>query len=103
MLRYSAIGAVLMSKKVVDGICQAGFWRHGHTYQVVVFFFLGNFSRVLTPIVGASDFLRRVSGRSKSHQGESTTREVPNSRKIPLFFAEKTIAGPELDNCPSDI
>ncbi|PCH36374.1 PLP-dependent transferase [Wolfiporia cocos MD-104 SS10] len=31
---YASIGAVLMSKKVADGIRDsAGFWKHGHTYQ----------------------------------------------------------------------
>ncbi|KAH9849939.1 PLP-dependent transferase [Lenzites betulinus] len=31
---YAAIGAVLISKRVADGIRDAsGFWKHGHTYQ----------------------------------------------------------------------
>ncbi|THH00618.1 hypothetical protein EW026_g1950 [Hermanssonia centrifuga] len=31
---YASIGAILMSKKVADGIRDsAGFWKHGHTYQ----------------------------------------------------------------------
>ncbi|KZT67358.1 hypothetical protein DAEQUDRAFT_673424 [Daedalea quercina L-15889] len=31
---YASIGAVLISKKVADGIRDAsGFWKHGHTYQ----------------------------------------------------------------------
>ncbi|THV00752.1 PLP-dependent transferase [Dendrothele bispora CBS 962.96] len=31
---YAPIGAVLMSKKIVDGIRgKSGFWKHGHTYQ----------------------------------------------------------------------
>ncbi|KAI0629355.1 PLP-dependent transferase [Trametes polyzona] len=31
---YAAIGAVLVSKRVADGIRDAsGFWKHGHTYQ----------------------------------------------------------------------
>jgi len=35
MRRYATIGAILMSKKVVDGVRdQGGFWKHGHTYQV---------------------------------------------------------------------
>jgi adenosylmethionine-8-amino-7-oxononanoate aminotransferase len=35
MCRYATIGAILMSKKVVDGIRdKGGFWKHGHTYQV---------------------------------------------------------------------
>jgi hypothetical protein len=33
--RYATIGAILMSKKVVDGVRdKGGFWKHGHTYQV---------------------------------------------------------------------
>lgn len=33
--RYVTIGAVLMSKRVADGIrSNGGFWKHGHTYQV---------------------------------------------------------------------
>lgn len=33
--RYASIGAVLMSKEVASGIRDsAGFWKHGHTYQV---------------------------------------------------------------------
>lgn len=40
MLRYATIGAVFMSKKIVDGIRdKGGFWKHGHTYQVC--FFIG--------------------------------------------------------------
>ena len=32
---YGSIGALLMSKKIADGIRDAsGFWKHGHTYQV---------------------------------------------------------------------
>ncbi|KDQ61364.1 hypothetical protein JAAARDRAFT_45053 [Jaapia argillacea MUCL 33604] len=32
--RYAAIGAILMSKKVADGVRDtSGFWKHGHTYQ----------------------------------------------------------------------
>lgn len=35
MFRYASIGAVLMSKRVADGIRdEGGFWKHGHTYQV---------------------------------------------------------------------
>lgn len=31
---YATIGAVLMSKKIADGIRdKAGVWKHGHTYQ----------------------------------------------------------------------
>ncbi|KAG7439758.1 uncharacterized protein BT62DRAFT_998118 [Guyanagaster necrorhizus] len=31
---YASIGAVLMSKKIADGIRDgSGFWKHGHTYQ----------------------------------------------------------------------
>ncbi|PFH51863.1 hypothetical protein AMATHDRAFT_39945 [Amanita thiersii Skay4041] len=31
---YASIGAILMSKRVADGIRdQSGFWKHGHTYQ----------------------------------------------------------------------
>lgn len=31
---YAAIGAVLISKRVADGVRDAsGFWKHGHTYQ----------------------------------------------------------------------
>ncbi|OBZ73839.1 hypothetical protein A0H81_06383 [Grifola frondosa] len=31
---YASIGAILMSKKVADGVRDsAGFWKHGHTYQ----------------------------------------------------------------------
>ncbi|THU92737.1 hypothetical protein K435DRAFT_671560 [Dendrothele bispora CBS 962.96] len=31
---YASIGAVLMSKKIADGIRgKSGFWKHGHTYQ----------------------------------------------------------------------
>ncbi|OJT09786.1 hypothetical protein TRAPUB_13745 [Trametes pubescens] len=31
---YAAIGAVLLSKRVADGVRDAsGFWKHGHTYQ----------------------------------------------------------------------
>ncbi|KAF8637599.1 hypothetical protein AX17_002668 [Amanita inopinata Kibby_2008] len=31
---YASIGAVLMCKKVADGVCdKTGFWKHGHTYQ----------------------------------------------------------------------
>ncbi|KAF8074929.1 hypothetical protein FPV67DRAFT_1559549 [Lyophyllum atratum] len=31
---YATIGAILMSKKVADGIRDgSGFWKHGHTYQ----------------------------------------------------------------------
>ncbi|KAF7297822.1 RING-type domain-containing protein [Mycena kentingensis (nom. inval.)] len=31
---YASIGAVLMSKRVADGLRDAsGFWKHGHTYQ----------------------------------------------------------------------
>ncbi|KAK7020208.1 hypothetical protein VNI00_017821 [Paramarasmius palmivorus] len=29
---YASIGAVLLSKKVADGI-RSGYWKHGHTYQ----------------------------------------------------------------------
>jgi adenosylmethionine-8-amino-7-oxononanoate aminotransferase len=33
--RYASIGAVLMSKRIADGIRDgSGFWQHGHTYQV---------------------------------------------------------------------
>ena len=36
-LRYASIGAVLMSKKVAQGIRgNSGIWKHGHTYQVRV-------------------------------------------------------------------
>lgn len=35
MLRYASIGAVLMSKRVAQGIRgNSGIWKHGHTYQV---------------------------------------------------------------------
>ncbi|KAL0068120.1 hypothetical protein AAF712_004780 [Marasmius tenuissimus] len=31
---YASIGAVLISKKIADGIrSKSGFWKHGHTYQ----------------------------------------------------------------------
>lgn len=34
---YASIGAILISKKVADGIRDtSGFWKHGHTYQVRV-------------------------------------------------------------------
>ena len=34
-LSYVPLGAILMSKKVADGIRDSsGFWPHGHTYQV---------------------------------------------------------------------
>ena len=47
MSRYALIGAVLMSRKVDDGIRNnGGFWKHGHTYQVGVF--LGGVLRFLT-------------------------------------------------------
>ncbi|KDQ18214.1 hypothetical protein BOTBODRAFT_53000 [Botryobasidium botryosum FD-172 SS1] len=33
---YSPIGAVLMSKRIADGVRSgSGFWQHGHTYQAV--------------------------------------------------------------------
>jgi hypothetical protein len=33
--RYAPIGAILMSKRIADGIRDnSGFWKHGHTYQV---------------------------------------------------------------------
>lgn len=33
--RYASIGAILISKKVADGIRDtSGIWKHGHTYQV---------------------------------------------------------------------
>jgi len=91
--RYATIGAILMSKKVVDGVRdKGGFWKHGHTYQVRFF------SRTPSPIflrwiIGAPDLLRCVFGRSKSHQGRQTVRTVSYSRRIPLFFADRTIIG----------
>jgi len=31
---YATVGAILMSKKIADGIRDgSGFWKHGHTYQ----------------------------------------------------------------------
>ena len=39
-LRYASIGAVLMSPKVVDGIRgTSGLWKHGHTYQVSLYYY----------------------------------------------------------------
>jgi len=58
-----------MSKKVVDGVRdKGGFWKHGHTYQVR-FFLPERPSIFLRRIVGASDLLCCVFGRSKGHQG----------------------------------
>ena len=93
MLRYTAIGAVLMSKKVVDGIRdKGGFWKHGHTYQVGFYWeIIPDFSH--TTVVGTGDCLRCVSGRSTSHQGASPVRDVSYSRGIPPLFADRTIAG----------
>jgi hypothetical protein len=34
-IRYATIGAVLMNKRVAEGIRDgSNFWHHGHTYQV---------------------------------------------------------------------
>ena len=90
--RYATIGAVLMSKKVTDGIRDGGgFWKHGHTYQV-------GFPRVSSPIfltrvVGTSNRVRRVFGRSKSHQGRWVNRTVPIPGRISSFSTDRTAAG----------
>lgn len=35
---YASIGAILMSPKIAKGIRDAaGVWKHGHTYQVLLF------------------------------------------------------------------
>ena len=101
--RYATIGAILMSKKVVDGVRdKGGFWKHGHTYQVW-FFPLECPQIFLRWIVGASDLLCCVFGCSKGHQGRQTYRAVPRSRRISLFFADRTFTGTQLYHCAGDV
>lgn len=91
MRRYATIGAILMSKKVADGVRdKGGFWKHGHTYQV------GFFPRVsrlffLTRLVGSPDSLCCIPGRSKSHQNRRTVRTMSRSRRISLFSVDATV------------
>lgn len=102
MHRYATIGAILMSKKVVDGIRdKGGFWKHGHTYQVGLS--LASPPNFLTRAIGASDRLRCIFGRSKSDQDRWVVRAVSVSRRTSPFSVDETAAGTELCHRAGDI
>lgn len=97
--RYASIGAVLISKKVAEGIRgKSGLWKHGHTYQVSL--------RVQNGVVllryhwtGPPASMCRLPRRPTGDQIREPAREYPRPRCLPRQTPQRPPPRPELSCC----
>ncbi|KZT44316.1 PLP-dependent transferase [Sistotremastrum suecicum HHB10207 ss-3] len=82
---YASIGAILMSKKVVNGIRDgSGFWLHGHTYQATPIACAA--SLAVQKVIARDDLLANCREQGEYLASLLRQRLAPPSKAAPYIF-----------------